>query len=355
MAEEPTDLVRLPVQAVVQSGDLDLKAAHDAWRSYLADKAELTRENYGRDLQAFAEFVGEPDGETALAWLFSLNGVEGNQAIHGYYTSLLSVRIGEGDDLQIGFAPSTIRRRISAIRAVVKRARRYNLVSWEVDLELPSVEALTDTRGPGPEQYGNVLAALDAAIQSARDADSSRALEIALRDRVIVRLLHDSGLRRSECVGIEWPRGVRLDNEPSVLVLGKGRRRHRWVAISTPCRDQILEYLAVRGQRAGYLVTGTRAPAAGKTDRASKMDRATVNRRVAHWGDVAGVSFTPHGLRHTAITSALDVEDGNKRTVQQFSRHRSQASLDPYDDRRRQDGRRLAEILSDPSKAEPHS
>ena len=349
MSEDSTDVVRLPVQAVAPSGDLDLKAAHEAWRNYLADKAELTRENYGRDLQAFAEFVGHPDGQTALAWLFSLDGMQGNQAIHGYYAHLLSVRIGEGDEQQIGFAPSTVRRRISAIRAVVKRARRYNLVSWEVDLELPSVEPLVDTRGPGPAQYGDVLAALDSAIATARDADDSRQLEIALRDRVIVRLLHDSGLRRSECIGIEWPRGVRLDNEPSVLVLGKGRRRHRWVAISTPCRDQIREYLVVRGRRAGYLVTGTGARAAGK------MNRGTVNRRVAHWGDVAGVSFTPHGLRHTATTTALDHEKGNKRIVKQWSRHRAEASLDPYDDRRRQDGRRLAEILSDPSQAEPHS
>jgi integrase/recombinase XerC len=330
--------------------DLDLAGAEEAWRLYLADKAALTQENYGRDLQAFAEYVGHGDGMVALAWLFTLDAVAGNKTIHGYHAHLVTVRIGEGPDQQIGYADATVRRRIYALRAIVGRAKLYNIVNWEIDLELPSAEPARRTRGPGPDGYAAVLDALEKAIQEARDSeDRLRQLEIALRDRVLVRLLHDSALRRTETTGIEWPLGVRLGNEPSVLVLGKGKRRQQWVPISTTCAAQIKAYLDVRGRRAGYLITGTGSRAA------ARMSKSTVNRRIAHWADVAGVPFTPHGLRHTAITTALDASDGNRRVVRQFSRHKSEASLGPYDDARLQHDRRLAELVSDPSDAEPHS
>ena len=85
------------------------------------------------------------------------------------------------------------------------------------------------------------------------------------------------------------------------------------------------------------------------------MARSTVNRRARHWATVAGVDFTPHGLRHTAITTVLDAVDGDLRLAARWSRHLSLASLRPYDDRRRNDDRRLTELIADPSVAEPHS
>ena len=42
----------------------------------------------------------------------------------------------------------------------------------------------------------------------------------------------------------------------------------------------------------------------------------------------------PHGLRHAAITEALDLTKGNVRAVQRFSRHRDLRTLTIYDDNR---------------------
>lgn len=324
---------------------LDIEAAEEAWRHYVADKAELTRQNYERDLRAFAEFVGQPDAMSALAFWFRQGPAGGNKVIHGYKAHLLDVRLESGRP----YAPATIRRRIYALKAVLRQARIYQIVTWDVDIMLPDPEPQRQTRGPGPDGYAAVLEALDRGIEAARADGDDQKLEIALRDRVMIRLLHDSGLRRTETTGIEWPVGVRLGREPSVLVLGKGKRRHDWLAISTRCRDQIEEYVAVRGKRPGYLLC-----AVGRKSK-KRLNKSTVNRRVNHWAEVAGVHFTPHGLRHTATTTALDQERGDKRVVRRWSRHRAEASLDAYDDRRRQDDRRIAEILSDPGTAEPHS
>jgi integrase/recombinase XerC len=46
-----------------------------------------------------------------------------------------------------------------------------------------------------------------------------------------------------------------------------------------------------------------------------------------------GLSVRPHGLRHAAITAALDLT-GDLRAVQRFSRHKDVRTLTVYDDNR---------------------
>jgi integrase/recombinase XerC len=41
-----------------------------------------------------------------------------------------------------------------------------------------------------------------------------------------------------------------------------------------------------------------------------------------------------HGIRHSAITTVLDLSGGNVRAAQRFSRHRDLATLLRYDDSR---------------------
>src|SRR6266571_4543544 len=56
---------------------------------------------------------------------------------------------------------------------------------------------------------------------------------------------------------------------------------------------------------------------------------------VRELGRKIGLKVWPHGLRHTAITEALDLTGGNDRAVQRFSRHRDVRILERYDDNRR--------------------
>lgn len=318
----------------------------DLWDLWLANKAELTRENYAQDLRSFADFVRAPSVSAAITQLVSCDSPQAHAVVLRYQAYLKEAPVEHGGEVHRGYAPATICRRIYALRSVVNLARELQLIDWTLDqIRLPSPEPVRSTRGPGPDGYASVLAALDSSIATSRH----RRLHLSLRDRVIIRLLHDSGLRRFEVVGIEFPRGVRLDANPSVLVLGKGKQRHQWVPISAPCTEAIRAYLDVRSQRAGYLIRGTGRRARGR------MARSTINRRARHWSDVAGVDFTPHGLRHTAITTILDAVNGDLRLAARWSRHLSVASLRPYDDRRRNDDRRLTELLADPSLAEPHT
>ena len=70
-------------------------------------------------------------------------------------------------------------------------------------------------------------------------------------------------------------------------------------------------------------------------------------------GMSVGVVTRPHGLRHTAITGALDKSDGNMRKAQQFSRHKDVRTLGKYDDNRRDFGGEMAALVALPEREGP--
>jgi integrase/recombinase XerC len=56
---------------------------------------------------------------------------------------------------------------------------------------------------------------------------------------------------------------------------------------------------------------------------------------VGRYGEEIGVqSLTPHKLRHSAITAALDATGGDVRRVQRLSRQAKLETLQRYDDNR---------------------
>jgi integrase/recombinase XerC len=63
-------------------------------------------------------------------------------------------------------------------------------------------------------------------------------------------------------------------------------------------------------------------------------------------GKQAGVKARPHGLRHAAVTAALDAFDGDYRKVKVFSRHKSLDIVQRYDDNRADHGGQVAAVLS---------
>jgi integrase/recombinase XerC len=347
------------LRLVLPSSGEAMKLPEDAeqlWQLFLLDKADLTRENYSSDLRCFARFLGCSDVGEAIETFLRCTPPEAHKTIIAYQGHLQNVRFYRREDdpetakpIQIGYAAATINRRIYAIRAVVDLANICGLVPWKLQLKLRRPKTVQNVTGCGPEGYAALLATVDQAVDTAREEEDDRSLEVALRDRVLLRLLHDSGLRRKETVGIEWPLGVILDDKPRVFILGKGRRRQEWRPISSPCAEAIKSYLSVRGTQRGFLLVSTHPSHKGR-----KLNVSTVNRRVTYWSKRAQAPVTPHGLRHTATTSVLDLVEGDFREATQWSRHENPESLRDYDDARRDDARRLTEAISDPTGARPH-
>ena len=90
------------------------------------------------------------------------------------------------------------------------------------------------------------------------------------------------------------------------------------------CAGAMLRATKVRGSENGPLFVNF--------DRARKGKRLTgsaVYYIVSELGLKAGLTVRPHGLRHLAITSALDLTKGDVRAVQKFSRHKDMCKSAP--------------------------
>lgn len=88
------------------------------------------------------------------------------------------------------------------------------------------------------------------------------------------------------------------------------------------------------------------------------VDRATFGHRlsgnaiyniVRNSSESAGITkvMSPHRIRHSAITAALDATNGDTRKVQKLSRHRNLNTLMIYDDNRHQHQSEVTNILAD--------
>jgi integrase/recombinase XerC len=148
-----------------------------------------------------------------------------------------------------------------------------------------------------------------------------------MRDRAIIRLLWDLGLRRGEVVSLDLEH---LDLERGRLaVLGKGHSGREWETLHPESLAALSAWRGRRGAEPGPLFTNL--------DRAGKGSRLTttsIYRMMRARRKSAGVEVRQHGIRHSAITTVLDLSGGNVRAAQRFSRHRDLATLLRYDDSR---------------------
>ena len=70
-------------------------------------------------------------------------------------------------------------------------------------------------------------------------------------------------------------------------------------------------------------------------------------RIVRRLGEEAGIPhLRPHGLRHTAITQALELTRGDIRAVQRFSRHKDPRTVVLYDDAREDKAGEVAKLVA---------
>lgn len=299
-----------PVPPLVpdRAGQLDQARAAELVRAWLAGRSPHTLKAYGDDLRDFTAHLGvKSPGEAARTLLTQAPGPANGLAL-AYRAAML----------EKGLAPSTVNRRLAALRSLVKLARMLGLVTWAIEVgDVPRVK-YRDTRGPGRAGFVAMYRALQR-LQSAK----------AARDRAILRLLYDVALRRGEVVSLDLA-DVDLERK-KLQIVGKGRLEPELVTIPEPTRDALAAWIAVRGPEPGPLFVNF--------DRAKKGRRLTgksVGRLVSRLGEQAGLTrrVRAHGLRHAAITEALDRTQGNVRAVQRFSRHRDLAVVQQYDDNR---------------------
>ncbi|MCG8919433.1 tyrosine-type recombinase/integrase [Actinokineospora sp. PR83] len=219
---------------------------------------------------------------------------------------------------------STTRRRLSGVSSFYRYLAKHDLVGGNpvVGVERPVVDPdHTATVGLSREEGRALIAASEA------DAGAQR-----LRSRVVIKLLLHNALRVDELAAADiadlgHDRGHRI-----LGIMGKGGRKAK-VAITPPTGAAIEDYLAERAEAAGVPVAALSGPLVA-TRTGKRMTQSQVWELVRRLAKTAGIAsweqLSPHSLRHTAITAALEAGVG-MREAQDYARHRDPRTTRRYD------------------------
>jgi integrase/recombinase XerD len=251
----------------------------------------LTIEAYRRDLAQFADGAGE-------RWR------EDPEPVHDFVNALR----------RAGRRATTQARKVAAIRSFYRFALREGIATRDV-------ATLVDTPRPG-----SYLPDVLAADEVVRMLDAPSADDPAgVRDRAILELLYDCGLRVSELTGLDIER-VDLEGL-QVRVIGKGNKERR-VPMTEEARERLHRYLS--GPRREWS-GGKPQAAVFLSQRGKRLARESVYRLVRDWAAAAGLEahVTPHTFRHSFATHLLE-GGADLRVVQALLGHASISTTQLY-------------------------
>lgn len=281
-----------------------------------AGRSEQTVRAYRQDMAEFAKWFGA-DAHTAITKI--LGGCAGD-------ANMLILR-WRADLLLLGLSPATINRRLAALKSVLKIAKTIGIVDWSIEVKGVKGEAYRDTRGTTLDQTQTIIT-----IASKGEG------AIGPRNVALVRMMYDCALRRNEVASLD----VADFDGSRVMVLGKGKREKVPVTLPEPTRAAIQAWLDVSGRVNGPLFV--------HIDRHGRQhERLTgsgVYYVVTTLASEAGITARPHGLRHAAITRALDLSKGDYRAVKAFSRHAKVETVVRYDDNRSDKAGEIAALVA---------
>ena len=294
-----------------------------AVQTFLGQLADSTRRAYLQKLDYFRLWLEVRDVPAAAQALRRMGPGEATRTVEEFRSHLART-----------MAPGSVNTYLAVIRSMLRALGRYGLVTWRIEVPGLPTEPYRDTRGPGRDV---VVAMLE---RAARRTDAKGA-----RDMAILRLLYDIALRRCEVCRLDYA-DVDLD-APAVAVLGKKRRERVWVALPDPTSEALTKWIDARGVEPGPLFVSL----ARNTPR-RRIDGVDVYRIVRAYGTAVGHRVTPHGLRHAAVTRALELVGGNIRVVQVYARHARPDTTTIYDDKRRGLGYEAAASVAEDAEVE---
>ena len=286
--------------------------------SFFQNKSPGTLKAYRQDLQSFMAFVGVNTLELAAIRLLGHGQGHANHIALQFKNHLHEKKL----------APASINRKLAALKSLCKLGRVVGVVAFSLEVEGFDVEPLRDTRGPGSENVRKML------LQAEQRTDKK-----GKRDYAMLRLMFDLAMRRGEVCSLDVEH---IDLAQGLMsIMGKGRHQRQWLSLPDETKDALKGWMEIRGKEPGALFVALDPRAYGRRLRG---DGAALV--IGKMGERIGARVRPHGLRHAAITEALNATDGNLRLVQKYSRHRCLDMLLVYDDARGDFGGQVAKLVA---------
>jgi len=227
--------------------------------------------------------------------------------------------IGYRNYLMERYAPATVALRLSVLSQLFEEARLRGIVEENPvkAVKRPRVPSESTTQGLTAKEAAALLATCDCATVK------------GARDYAILRLMLYTGLRRSEVVNARWG-DLRQERGHWVLcVVGKGGRLRK-AKLQVSVKRALDEYIQMSERR---LTSESPLFVATQHNRGEvSLSPNTVAQMVKRRAKQAGITkrITPHSLRHTAVTLALD-GGATVRQVQYLAGHADPKTTMRYD------------------------
>lgn len=301
----------------------------DVLEALLADKRSFgTKKSYEKSLTYFFDFAyGEKPSEKVVSQFLQLGKFDAVRIVLKYKCDLIAKGLAEG----------TVNCRLSALRSLVAFAAKIGRCKWTLDdVKSEPVKHYRDTSGVSPDEIGKMLAVCDRKTIKGK------------RDYAILRLLWTNALRRNEVASLNI--GDFNYQERSLKILGKGHGSQQTIiSLDIETVVSIREWLSCDDTRDPRALYPNRAlfRALDNGHVGHRLTGAAIYQLVSDASKLSGVKkrMSPHKIRHSAITAALDATDGNVREVQKLSRHKKLDTLMIYDDNRTNIQRQVSELL----------
>lgn len=264
-------------------------------KDWLSQKKPETVRAYRQDLESLADWA--PD---AVESIVTADTGTANRTVARYKAYMIDS----------GLAPATINRRLAAVRSLVKLAKLFGLCQHDISITNVRSQAYRDTRGPGR----------DAVVRMVEAATNPR-------DRALLVLLYNNALRRGEAVAMNIG-DVDFDRQ-TITITGKGHREPVKLTVSEQTLNALTGWIRCHPNP---MVEQPLFVSLDNRSRGKRLTGRSAARIVRSAATKAGTSATPHGLRHTAITDALEATGGDVPAVMKYSRHANPATLFIYYD-----------------------
>lgn len=223
-------------------------------------------------------------------------------------------------------APSTVRRRLSALSSLFKHLVRHGAAARNpvVDVARPAIN----------REEGSTAAFSKAQARKLLDAPSADTL-VGVRDRAILAVGLQVGFRRAEIAALKVGDFHQNRGFDALRVVRKGGRREA-LAIHPQAAQRIRAYLDLAGH-GDQLDAPLFRPLRGNArphNPAGRMDPSAIDRIVRKYAARIGLvrGYSAHSMRATFITTALE-NGAQLEDVQKAAGHRDPSTTKLYDRR----------------------
>lgn len=287
-------------------------------------RSSHTKRMYRSNINQFFESLGYQITPDILAQFLLLDSHQAFELVSQYHGSLVAREL----------APATINQKLAAIKSLVNYASSVGKCHFTlINIKAEKLTSYRDTSGIPFEQFKLMLDAVDTSKIK------------GIRDRAILLLLWGNALRRSEIVNCDGK-----DYSPTageLIITGKGKIGQReTITLGKTAIRAISHWLLARGE---VTPDSPLFCAVHKGYWGHRLNTHSIYKLVQKYAKLACIDkvMSPHRIRHSSITEALNLTNGDVRKVQKLSRHSNLNTLMIYDDNRQNLQGEVTSMLDD--------